>query len=453
LAPLTALARGALAAILFATAICPAMAQSPTQETLPNGVTLILSPNTRSNVVGMEIVSRVGTRYEEPEEAGLAALTLRVVMDGAGSQTGATLSEWFEDRGATVEARTHPDYSEIGSDVMASDFPKMAHLLADLATHASLSLGSFQSEQRSTVQLLQSEGNDDEAATYRSLRTLLADGTAYGRSETGLASTVSKLTPHDVHAFYEKMFAPDELIVAVSGRFDASDGARLLRSLFGAIPAQPAAPAAPALKTVVVEPSSMVLAGTGDAAWIMVGYLTPGVKSPDYPALAVLNALLGGSSSGSITSLFRDQNGVYDSGSFIQPFADQTHIVGYVRADPLLWDQDQQKLQPLVDQYQKQLLGAFEAIRDHGVTEEQVEVARAYVAGQYLQAREHNRGYAGYLGWYDAIGLGPGFDSRFLDEVRKVTPDQIARIARTCFAAGLGATVVMLPRPQSDEGP
>ena len=105
------------------------------RETLSNGVVLIVRPNASSNVVGMDVASRVGTRYEGVGQSGLATLTLKMAMQGAGNQDADAIQGWFEDRGASLLVRAHPDYSEIGSAIAAPDFPGMADRIANHAIH------------------------------------------------------------------------------------------------------------------------------------------------------------------------------------------------------------------------------------------------------------------------------------------------------------------------------
>ena len=432
--------------------LSPAPPSAPLgREVLPNGVTIIVRPNSFSNVVGMELVSRFGTRFEEPAESGLANLTLRCVLDGTSTRSRDALHSWFEDRGSSLQGQSHPDYSEIGTSVMAPDFVEMARIMADLAQDAALTPAIFTAEHNEVLRQIGSSTRDEQGAAYSSLRTLLADSTAYGRSEAGLVATVSTLSSDDVHAFYLKLFAPQELVVVVSGAVPLADTLKLLRGLFAGIPARTVSPPPQGIHTVVHEPSSMVTAGYGDEAWIMLGYLTPGVRDPDYAAAAVLNAIIGGENSGLLPSLFRNQNGVYESGSFVQPFAYQTHIVAYVRADPILWDQERQKMRPVVDEFYRQMKGIFDGIREHGVTDSQVRAGREFLKGQYMRARERNRECAGYLGWYEAIGLGAGFDERFLKEVDAVSAREVNRLAATCLGSMQAAAVVMLPRPRAED--
>ncbi|MDQ2732932.1 MAG: insulinase family protein, partial [Armatimonadota bacterium] len=338
-------------------------APSFTREVLPNGLTIIVQANSSSDVVGMEIVSRVGTRQEEGSRAGVAALTVRVMEEGTRSWKGPALRGWFEDRGSSIEARVHPDYSEIGAAVVSSQWPDMARIFSSLVNEALLAPESISTMQAAMINEESSAAGNEEAAAYADLRTLLSGGTAYGRSESGSAATLANLGPADVTAFYRRLVNPSNLVVVLAGNVKAEDGARTLRTLFSPLQAEttvypPLLPAA-----VVREPTSLVTAGSGDAAWIMVGYPTPGVLDKDYATATVLNAVIGGSNSGLLTSHFRDQAGVYESGSFLQPFAYQTHIAGYVRADPLQWDQQAQKMRPLVDKFQKDIAAIFDGLQ------------------------------------------------------------------------------------------
>ena len=421
------------------------------KETLADGVTLIVRPNPTSNVVGIEIVSRIGTRYEEPGQAGLTTLTLRTMLAGAGSLTRQSIKDWFEERGSSIDVKAHPDYSEVGTAVVAPDFPGAVRIMASLAREATLSSENVQIEQQAVLDQIRSTNQDEESEAYESLRSLLAGSSAYGRPETGYMATIIGLSQADVLREYHLLFGPRQMIVSVSGNVDPGSTMDLLRDLFGKMPDQPDPPKPQAFHPAPPERGSLVTAGYGDEAWIMVGFSMPGVRDEDYAAASVLNAVIGGANSGLVPTLLRDKGGVYDSGSFLQPFGPETHIVAYVRAEPLLWDDQAQKMQPVVDEFQKDLAAVFAGVCEKGITPDQLKMGQEFVRGSYLRAHEHNKSCAGYLGWYEALGLGADFDRHFLDQLHKVTLDQVNRVARERFQAALGVTVIMFPRASAGD--
>jgi predicted Zn-dependent peptidase len=64
---------------------------------------------------------------------------------------------------------------------------------------------------------------------------------------------------------------------------------------------------------------------------------------------------------------------------------------------------------------------------------EDLESAKRYLCGHFAMDHQTNGKLAWYLGFYEMIGKGWGYDVRYPEEIRKVTADDVHRVAERIF--------------------
>jgi len=85
------------------------------------------------------------------------------------------------------------------------------------------------------------------------------------------------------------------------------------------------------------------------------------------------------------------------------------------------------------------------AVRRDGVTEKEVTETRQYLIGSMPRALETNSGIAGFLQTVEFFGLGPDFDVRLPEYLRRVTRDEINDAARRLLDPDRATVVVTGP--------
>jgi predicted Zn-dependent peptidase len=83
----------------------------------------------------------------------------------------------------------------------------------------------------------------------------------------------------------------------------------------------------------------------------------------------------------------------------------------------------------VVDDVQKMLVQQMQSIRTTPPTEQEVERAKKLIIGTYALRHQRVRDRAYFLGWYEAIGLGYGFDQQFADRIAGVRREDVLRVA------------------------
>src|SRR5438034_3371080 len=115
----------------------------------------------------------------------------------------------------------------------------------------------------------------------------------YGKTTMGNRADIERVPIDRLQGFYRKYYQPDNIVLAVAGRFDETKALNLITKHFGAIPR----PKRVLDKTYTEEPAQdgervVTLRRVGKVAVVGVIYHIPAAAHEDFPAVEALEDLL-----------------------------------------------------------------------------------------------------------------------------------------------------------------
>ena len=276
-----------------------------TQYQLPNGLQVLLFPDSSKQSTTVNVTYLVGSRNENYGETGMAHLLEHMQFKGAthhpnipneltthGARTNA--STWF-DRTNYFETFATSDENlewalDLEADRMVNSFMKKADLWGPDGKSGEMTVVRNEFEV--------DENNPGAVLQERLLSTAYL-WHHYGNSTIGARSDVENVPIDRLKAFYQNFYQPDNAVLTLAGKFDEAKALGIIAAKFGAIPK----PTRELAKTYTTEPvqdgeRSVTLRRTGDTQELAIGYHTPAGSSPEFPALDLLGYALGDSPSG-----------------------------------------------------------------------------------------------------------------------------------------------------------
>jgi len=171
----------------------------------------------------------------------------------------------------------------------------------------------------------------------------------------------------------------------------------------------------------------------GAQAQILAGGPAPALTDPDYPAVKVLSAVLGGGMAGRFFSELRDKQGLaYSTGAFYPSRVGRGVLVAYLGTAPANAEKAEEGIRKELARLGREALGAEEVAR-----------ARTYLLGQFALDRRTNARLAWYQAFFESAGVGHDFAERYARAVEAITAEDVQRVAR----AYLGLPTVVSLRP------
>ncbi|AFY38457.1 processing peptidase [[Leptolyngbya] sp. PCC 7376] len=393
-------------------------------NTLANGITLIVTENPVADLVaGRIFLPKAGGRWESLAQAGLFHLMAAVLTKGTENYAAVEIAEQVESIGASLGASTSNDYMAISLKSVTRDFQTILGLAAEILRQPTFPEREVELERKITLQNIRSQLEQPFNVAYKQFRENMYPDHPYGMSILGTDETVKSFTREDLQAIHKKHFRPDNLIISLSGRITLEQAEAMVEQAFGDW--QNPEDALEALKIANLKPTGGNWHTTQDSqqAIVILGYLTGTVEDDDFFALKLLSTYLGNGLSSRLFVELREKQGLaYDVSAFFPTRLNQSQFVTYIGTAP---KNTAIALQGLHKETQR--------LVDAPLSEEELQIAKNKLLGQYALGKQTNAELAQIFGWYESIGLGVKFDQDFKTHIERITTTETHAAAQRHF--------------------
>jgi zinc protease len=390
----------------------------PRRVVLDNGLRLVFERRPATEVVALELFVDAGSVREA--RPGLAALTGRLLEEGAAGRDAAELAAAIEDVGGSLEVGATGASIRFG----AEELDLGLELLADVARRPAFPAEAIERIARRIAAELRGDLDDPAFRAELSFRALVYGAHPLGRDPRGGARDLARLARQDVLDHHRHYFVPEGAILVVVGDFDPRRLVRLVTARFGDWPARgrPPGPVAPVSRPG--RPRARRIHHPGDQVHIVLGHLGVARRHPDYDALVILDHIFGSGPGfcDRLGRIVRDELGlVYAIGGGMTDSADV--LPGLFRvAAATMPEEVERVIATVTDQVRAMRRGAF--------SDEEVDRARRYLAGawvfDFLTVEQRAERLLDLERW----GLDLDEPLRWPDRILAITSDQVRKAAR-----------------------
>jgi len=279
-------------------------AQSPTQTKLPNGITLIVEPETISDSIFVYGRVQTNAALQEPDgKEGVAGILDAIFKYGTQTKDRNAFQRALDDLDSTAAPG-----ATFGLETTSASFIPAVGLLAESELRPRFDAETFDVARRRTLEELRTALNGTHTlAVRRTAQKLLPAGDLALREAT--PDSVSALTLDDVKGYYASTMRPDLATIVVIGNVSPEAARTAIMRSFGDWHATGPAPSLelpPVPQNGPGEVSVSAPALGQDAVTLEEG-LSLTRSAPQYYALQLGNTILGGGHLGPQQSrLFRD---------------------------------------------------------------------------------------------------------------------------------------------------
>ncbi len=389
---------------------------------LSNGLRIVVAPVHKLPIVTVLAVIEAGAVSEPVNREGVAQITALALAEGRAGNDAMELADRFELLGASFGASADWDVAVASVTTTTTHFADAVALFGRALTAPSFperEIERLKAERLSD--LLQRRTEPRGLADDMFVRTLYDAESRYARADDGEAETVSAITRDDVVAFWSERYRPGSVTVVVAGDVTAEDARRLVESALGGWQGESALPAQasdqPARLTRAVH-----LVNKPDAAQteIRLGHVGLPRLHPDYFAVTVMNALLGGLFNSRINLNLREAHGyTYGAHSYFDwrrasgPFLVSTAVASEVTH--------------LATQ---EALNELTRFGDAPPEARELALAVDYLDGVFPIRYESTTAIASAIAGMISFGLPDDYYDSYRDNVRRVTPQAVQDAAR-----------------------
>src|SRR5262245_44610031 len=407
-----------------------------TEYTYPNGLRVLLLPDSGSNTITVNVVYLVGSRHEGYGESGMAHLLEH--LNFIKSTHDRNIKKELEDRGARWNGTTYYDRTNYYETVNASEDNLRSALGLEADRMVNMRIEKPLLDTEMTVVRNEFERGENSVTNVLEERVLSAAFLwhNYGKSTIGSRADIEKVPIDRLAAFYRKYYQPDNVVVTIAGQIDPTKALSLVASTLGAIPR----PTRKLDATYTVEPPqdgerTVELRRVGRGKNLIMVYHTPAMAHPDAASLEVLSGILSGrGGTGRLDKAVVDAKKAVN----VSVSVSELHDPSFTSISSTLSD-DQS-----LDDVKKIILDTIAGIAKEPPTAEEVDRAKTRILQGMDRTMANSQNLAMDLNELIASG-----DWRLLftnyEELKRVTSEDVVRVAKLYFKDSNRTTGTFVP--------
>ena len=227
-------------AALIAVCAAPARAIPPSYETvLPNGLQVIMIPDSRVEMAVSYAVINAGVRNETPDINGATHLLEHMLFNGTESRTQEELYAESDRLGAFNNAFTREDFTAFMMLTPSRTFEQAFSLQAEMILHSTLPPAKFEKERGIVLEEINQGMSSPDYEVEAAWRRLLWAGTPYEMPVLGPKSVIATIPRDKVWDYYRTYYAPNNMTLLIIGDFAPEKMLEVVKREYGdAVPAE-----------------------------------------------------------------------------------------------------------------------------------------------------------------------------------------------------------------------
>jgi predicted Zn-dependent peptidase len=270
------------------------------RHTLANGLDVRTVEHASIPVVTIVLQVEGGSGADTSDKEGLAAIVADMVDEGTGALSAIDVSDALARIGGDYDVDVSPDVTVFSLTTLTRFADRGAALLADMTTKPSMRDTDFTRVRQLRLDRLKQLKDLPTAVAERAFLRLLYAQHPYGHLPIGSDAALRQISLNDTSALHAATFQPSRATLVVAGSLPHKDLLGIAAGAFGEWMNAASSPT-PVQRASAIEPSevapprlSIVPRESAAQSELRIGHLSARRNTADYPALLVMNSLLGG---------------------------------------------------------------------------------------------------------------------------------------------------------------
>lgn len=394
------------------------------RTTLHNGLRLLTAPMPGMRSASIAFFFTAGSRYEPDRIAGISHFIEHMLFKGAEQfPTARLISEAIEGVGGMFNGSTGKELTSYIARVPGEHLDIVMRVFADMLRRPLFEPAEIEKERYVITEELRSTRDEPQEWCSLLIDEVMWPQLPLGRDDGGREATVASLQREQMLSFLDTHYRPNSLVISVAGNIDQAQIIHSVEQLFGDWEPREHATWTPSLPPRDTAPVAMIQKET-EQTNICLGTLGTAHASPDYYSFMLLNAILGDGMSSRLFQTLREEQGLaYDIGSYFNSYYETGNLVVSAGVDP---SQTEAAIKAIVSELVR--------LCDTPVPADELERIKAYTRGGMVLGLEGTQQVASWLGSQESLHTRVMDVDEMTQHIDAVTPQDIQRVAQTCFA-------------------
>ena len=262
-------------------------------------------------LVNFSLVIEGGHLLDNLEKNGVANLMTDILMEGTANKTPAQLEEEIDLLGASINMYTTDESIVITGNTLKRNFDKTMALVQEILLQPRWDEKEFARIKTSTINRIQrADANPNAIADRVFDKVLYGEDHPFAYPVSGTVESVEAITIEDLKEFYNKNFSPTVSRLHVVGDVNQKEALAAMEGLAANWePKEVTIPEFPVANNRDKASLYFVDVPNAKQSVIQIGYVSMPRTSEDFFPAEVMNYKLGGSFSGNVNLILREEKG------------------------------------------------------------------------------------------------------------------------------------------------
>ena len=411
------------------------------EQTLENGLQVILKKDKRAPVVTSHIWYKIGSADEFSGKTGLSHALEHMMFKGTKKYPGGIFSQTIAKLGGKENAFTSKDYTAYYQTLPSQYLEQALKFESDRMNNLVIKKEDFLKE----IEVIKEERRlrtDDqpEGVAYEQLYASAYNNSSYHDPIIGWMEDLNAMSEQDISDWYDNWYAPNNATVVIVGDIDFKETLQLIKKYYG-----PKKRVKIKDRTIRDEPlqygeKEVSIQIKDKPSYIIMGYKVPSLNSKNIDtsecyALSVLSGILSSGQNSRLQKiLVRDKK--------VASYADSGYSM-FSRNDPLFLID----INPLVgedtEKIQKELDEIILDLQTNLVHKQELDRIKAQVLASEVYQRDSIDYQARILGMIKTSIGDISLIDKYTENINKVTASQVRSVAKKYLVSNLKTIVTV----------
>lgn len=388
----------------------------PEKTTLPNGCNLFKFDSGDQELVRIEWI--FNNLQFDPQKPLLNNAVNTMLTDGTESLTAAEIADKIDFYGAFLSVDYGFEQSQVTLYSLNKHLSKTLPVVKDVLTNSIFPQKELETYIRNQQQKLQVNLKKNDVVARRTFNKAIYGDTIYGLNTE--VETYNSLKREDMLAHFKQMYQPSNCTLIIAGKANPS-AVELLSDIFGSNWENPSTQANTTQPDLSHATERFYFVERPEALQSAIRIGTPFInrQHPDFPAVQVLNTVLGGYFGSRLMNNIREDKGyTYGIGAGIVSYRQggALFIATEVGADVC---------KAAITEIEKEI----DLLKTELIPEDELNLVRNYMMGSLLGSLENVFSHADKFKNLYFAGMDYEYYDRYTEIVKNVTADELLKLA------------------------
>ena len=413
------------------------------EAVLSNGLKIIAVKDPNAPLAVFQIWYDAGSINEQVGTTGLSHLLEHMMFKGTEKYGSKAFSKIIKRAGGIDNAGTSKDFAYYYQKLAPDRLHLSIELEADRMRNLIMDPDETLSERDVVMEERRMRYEDDpQNLVYEEVVATAFKNHPYRWPVVGWMEDLKTITRDDLWKYYRSRYVPNNAFIVVAGNIDVDEVMSKIQKEFGPIPRGPEIRKLTTLEPEQKGEKRIFVKKEAELPYIISAYKAPNILSEDSYALEVLTMVLDGGKSARIYKSLIDEKRIALSAGAGYASTYRYPFLFYFSATALPGK--------TIEEVETALYEELDKIKQEPPTESEIQKAKNQIEADFIMSQDSIFYQAMVLAQFELIGDWRLKDA-YLKGIRKVTPEDVQRVAKKYLVADQRTVGILIPIKNSSK--